>query len=586
MKERGLTTEQVQRYFEDRVGLALRPDGKGEAMVLCPFHEDGNPSLSINVRRGVWHCFAGCGGGSLVEFEMRMHESEREDAIRSISALLDFPVPSLGAQSKRDVATYGYVDEEGSLLYQVVRYQPKGFRQRRPGVNGEWVWKLDGVRRVLYRLPEVVRAEEVYVVEGEKDSDRLAKLDLVATTNAGGASKWLPEFARYFHDKHVVILPDNDEPGRRHAEQVARSLHPVAASVRIIGLPELEKGQDVSDWLDAGHGKDDLLALKQITPPWEPATAGSSLLASIPNIWTLEVPPLEWTCEQFLAMGSITLLSGLAGVGKTWWGLALSKAILHSTDFLGRVTSRRKVIYCDRDNPICVIKGRLELLQFQESPDFHYWGLHCEPPPPMLEEPQQYVDLAQMDPHPVFIFDSLVRFHNAENENSASAMAPVMRQLRKIASAGAAVLVLHHRGKSEDNQYRGSSDIQAAVDLSLMMDGDAEQMRLETTKNRLEKEFFVAMKFDLGEGGFVATEDPSLANARQETQLVGRYIAQHPRCSQSEIVEALKGEFSSGRIRQILLRGKGKHWYVRKGAHNRYEYYPIAGEQEEVPCEL
>lgn len=138
--------------------------------------------------------------------------------------------------SSRIVATYDYTDENGKLLFQVCRFEPKKFSQRRPDGRSGWIWNLQGVRRVLYRLPEVVKAEQVFVCEGEKDADRLRSLGLVATTAPMGAGKWRPEYSEALRGKHVVILPDADEPGREHARQVAASLHGVAASVKVVNL--------------------------------------------------------------------------------------------------------------------------------------------------------------------------------------------------------------------------------------------------------------------------------------------------------------------------------------------------------------
>ena len=125
-----------------------------------------------------------------------------------------------GSDERVISATYDYADADGKLLYQVVRYAPKSFLQRRPDGNDGWIWDLEGVKRVLYRLPELLAApeHEVWIVEGEKDADRLASLGFIATTNAGGAGKWRSEFSDLLRGRHVVVLPDNDETGRRHGE--------------------------------------------------------------------------------------------------------------------------------------------------------------------------------------------------------------------------------------------------------------------------------------------------------------------------------------------------------------------------------
>jgi putative DNA primase/helicase len=130
--------------------------------------------------------------------------------------------------------TYPYLDEEGDLLFQQVRFDPKSFGFRRPAESGGWVWNMNGVRRVLYHLPEVIAADEVFIVEGEKDVESLRKWGLVATCNPGGAGKWTDEYSKVLKGKKVIILQDDDEPGRRHALDVARSVSRYAKEVRLV----------------------------------------------------------------------------------------------------------------------------------------------------------------------------------------------------------------------------------------------------------------------------------------------------------------------------------------------------------------
>ncbi len=153
-------------------------------------------------------------------------------------------------------ATFDYLTAAGSVAYQVVRFPGKEFRQRRPDGSG-WAWGLKGTARVLYRLPELLAsdpARAVFVVEGEKDVETLRGLGFVATTNSGGSGAWRSEFAEPFACRLVVILPDNDDPGRKWAHTVARDLLEAgAALVRVVELPGLPEHGDVTDWLTAGH---------------------------------------------------------------------------------------------------------------------------------------------------------------------------------------------------------------------------------------------------------------------------------------------------------------------------------------------
>jgi putative DNA primase/helicase len=181
-----------------------------------------------------------------------------------------------GAKVKSEiVATYDYRDAGGDLIFQAVRMKPKSFRQRRPDPDGKngWTWNLKDVAPFPYRLPELLAAspeEPVFLAEGEKDADRLAKSGLIASTNPMGAGKWRESYSAHFKGRDVVILPDNDQFGREHAEAVARSLYQLARSVKVIELPDLAEKGDVSDWLDRGHTIADLRARASEAPTWTP----------------------------------------------------------------------------------------------------------------------------------------------------------------------------------------------------------------------------------------------------------------------------------------------------------------------------
>lgn len=237
-----------------------KPSGNGHLLGLCPFHEDHDPSFGIDTTTGQWECFAGCGKGSAFDYLMRRSHRAFKDVLLELGDQLGLPRPSRNGSAS---IVYPYHDETGVLLYEVLRGAGKKFWQRRPDGHGGWIKSLKGVRRVLYRLPELLaRPEEtVYVVEGEKDADALVHAGLLATTNPGGAGKWRDEYSAFLREREVVILPDNDAPGREHAQQVAHSLSGGAKNVKIVALPGLPDKGDASDWLAAGHTVPELLDL-------------------------------------------------------------------------------------------------------------------------------------------------------------------------------------------------------------------------------------------------------------------------------------------------------------------------------------
>lgn len=152
--------------------------------------------------------------------------------------------------------------------------EPKDFRQRRPDGNGGWIKNLKGVERVLYHLPSLLAADPsqpIFIVEGEKDVDRLTGLGLTATCNSGGAGKWRDEYSDALRNRNVVIFPDNDDAGREHAVAVACSLLGIAASIKVVAPPEVGPKGDISDWLRTDGTASDVLAMTEETPEWEPA---------------------------------------------------------------------------------------------------------------------------------------------------------------------------------------------------------------------------------------------------------------------------------------------------------------------------
>lgn len=232
----------------------VRKNGNGY-MATCPSHKpDKRPSLKISLGDAgtiLLFCHTGC-------------ELDAVCAAIGVKVGELFPTKSYKPNTKsRIVAEYDYRDETGSLRFQVVRSEPKTFFQRRPNGNG-WIYDLKGVRRVIYGLPELLKADKsfsVFIVEGEKDVESLRSIGAVATCNSGGAGKWKDQFSESLKGYKCVILPDNDEAGEQHAQAVSKSLLPHAESVNILRLPDLPDKGDVSDWIAKGNTSEDLYAL-------------------------------------------------------------------------------------------------------------------------------------------------------------------------------------------------------------------------------------------------------------------------------------------------------------------------------------
>jgi hypothetical protein len=225
------------------------------------------------------------------------------------------------ATARREIsAEYNYRDENGALGYQVLRYIPKTFRQRRPnGSPNNFTWDMHGVTTLPYRLPELLADVDatVYIVEGEKDADNLAELGFVTTCNHGGAGKWRDEISVWLKGRVVVVLPDNDDPGRKHAQDVSRKLAGIARSVYIVELPGLPDKGDVSNWIESGGTAEQLEALVADAKPAAVKTSGPWTL-SRPSDWVDRiVEPRIFIMEDWLPLGEYVSLYGVAGARKT-----------------------------------------------------------------------------------------------------------------------------------------------------------------------------------------------------------------------------------------------------------------------------
>jgi putative DNA primase/helicase len=292
-----LPFSEVARQLNENIAL-LAHELLGEPNQLLStrhqFRFGSRGSIAVEIagsKRGNWFDHENSVGGDGIELICRVKDADRREALEFGRNWLDLdPAKPNGKVRASNGATvrsgfiksYDYRDETGKILFQVCRFDPKDFRQRRPDTKGGWIWKTSGVRKVLYRLPELIAApidQWVFIVEGEKDADNLVRLGLVATTNPGGAAnavpgkptkpKWLPEYNTFFRNRRACIVPDNDDCGRVHAISIARNLTPLTADLRIAELAGIPEKGDVSDWLAADGTAEKLVRIAESAPTFE-----------------------------------------------------------------------------------------------------------------------------------------------------------------------------------------------------------------------------------------------------------------------------------------------------------------------------
>lgn len=273
IKERVRQASDIVEVVREFVKLKKR--GKTWAG-LCPFHQETNPSFNVYPETQRFKCFGCDEAGDVFKF-IQLHKSLTfPQALRYLADRARISIPSKKPKKKpkrvpKPTAIYDYKDEKGELLSQVLRFDwNKTFLQRQPDGQGGWFYNTEGVRRVPYRLPELMKAEgTLFIVEGEKDTDNLLELDLPATTNPMGAGKWKSEYNQYLkHFEKIVLIPDNDLEGKLHMRKIGNSLAEDGfRDIRWLELPDLAEKEDVSDWLRKNNNDKNLLLKYANTAP-------------------------------------------------------------------------------------------------------------------------------------------------------------------------------------------------------------------------------------------------------------------------------------------------------------------------------
>jgi len=330
----------------------------------CPTHGDKKASLSISVKEGkiLLFCHAGCHTEAILEAV----------GLKSKDLFLE---PKAKANKPAIVAVYDYADETGKLLFQTVRFEPKDFRQRRPDGKGKWTWNLSGVRLLPYRLSAIMKEPSIFIVEGEKDADNLWKIGIPATCNPMGAGKWREEWSKFFEGKEVFILPDLDEPGRKHAVDVSKKLYSHALRIKIIELPKKAHVKDVSDWLSHGGTKTNLLKLAKETKEWKPASSPIPIqpknvlkTTSAHDLMTMEFPEPRWAVPGLISEGYV-ILAGRPKRGKSWFALGLALAIASGGYTLGKIKIEQgEVLYLALEDNMRRLQNRIKTISDESNP--------------------------------------------------------------------------------------------------------------------------------------------------------------------------------------------------------------------------
>lgn len=556
----------------------------------CPAHDDRRPSLSISERSGklLVHCHTGCAQEAVV------------DALKADGLWPETPVlelrPAAPKQTNgvakvgpgRVVATYDYRDEQEHLLFQTVRYEPKTFRQRRPDGHGGWIHNLTGVRLVLYRLPELLAApadQRVYLVEGEKDVDRLTALGLLATSNPLGAGKWRAEYNEWLRARHCVVVPDNDVAGSEHAGQLHRALLPLAASVRILALPGLSDKGDLSDWLDAGGTREQLETLADATEPIPPPEPRYPLQTIAELIEHREDRGAQLV-EGLVWAGRVTWAFSDPNTGKTLFLLAALMHLAAGRSFCDRVVTPGAVLVIEEDSPLSVVAEYVELLADIYEVDLAtlpIWfnrlqGLRITDDEG-LAIAREAVAACPQRPS-VVLLDACERIVPSDKFNTKE-LDPFTRFLQGLTTEGVAPVVIDHTNRARTEKGKEVKPIErlfgaraksAISDIMLYFDGRLQDgpVQVQFAKFRGESPSGFRLVFS-PDTGFTLTDRPISPQSPTE-QKVMRFFQGHPGVWLTRFDVERVVDVKERTLRRTLSGLAQRRWLIRLGNDQNPEY--------------
>jgi hypothetical protein len=444
-----------------------------------------NGSKSVDLAKATWFDHEADKGGGAADL-VKFMEPNASIADR----LEQFGLPKQADKPRRETV-WDYVDEQGEIRYQVVRIDQGGqktYRQRQIGADKQAIWNMAGVIPLPYRLPEIVNSTlPIFICEGEKAADAVAALGLVATTNHGGAGKWAPALNDHFRGRHVVILPDNDEPGERHARIVADALTGTARTIRIVRLPDLPPKGDAVDWAVMGGDKESLQRLVMQTKAYDPLGEPLPALPE-PTLSPAPTPtgtkidliawdavqdiPVRWLVEGLIPTQGFCALYGKPGSYKSFVALYLAAMIATGAQAFGRPTEAGDIVYLMGEGGAGLKPRRDALIQhYGLSPGVRVHFIRAQLNLRSTDADGtamiQAVQAQGLKPA-LLIIDTLAKAFGAGNENASEDMGAFILQCGRIQDElQTAVLIVHHSGKDEARGQRGHSSLLGACDAEL-----------------------------------------------------------------------------------------------------------------------
>ena len=485
--------ERIARYYWGEPNAKLSIKGR-----TLRWGAKGSKELDL---RGIWYDFEENCGGGIVDLVKKYGK------LGISGSVADVLEREFGIQKQAQKALepkqyiqriYSYFDADGAEAYQVCRMYPKTFRQRRPDGRGGYIYKMDGVEPLPYNLPGIMQNPDqpVFVVEGEACADALIEAGLVGTTNHGGAGKWLDAHAQHLAGRNVIVMPDNDEAGLRHADKVVASLWDKAAQIKRVDLPGLPDKGDVVDFLRA-HTLGELVEIVQRTPtltevPQVEEGDEADEEGAVARYQTMRrdavfaMPPVEFLVDGLITDTGFTMMYGAPGTGKSFIAIDIALSVAHGIEWQGQEVKPGPVLYIAGEG----IGGFSKRWKAWEN----HHGVKDEPDLYLLPTAVNFreeEDIARLvatiedigQKFSLVIVDTVARAIAGAEENSSTDMGLFVAACDEIkALTGGALLAVHHAGKDSSRGARGSTALLGAVDTSLMVGKSEDIVTLRTEK--------------------------------------------------------------------------------------------------------
>jgi RecA-family ATPase len=470
---------ELVRLLEMKTGKSVKKSCDGYTG-CCPAHNDSSPSFSLSEGdegKLLINCFTGCSA---------------ENICSSLGiAIADLFPERVSGQAARKRIEYPYHDEDGKVLFTKIRVEPgfdgkdKSFYWERENENGNVVRNLSGCRKALYQLPKLLKGiaekQTIFLVEGEKDADKLLVYGLVATT-APESLKWPDEFSEVLKDSDIVILYDMDKTGWERRDLLCKKLRGLVKSLRVVSLPGLEyqdsHGKDVSDWLALGNTTQQLVEIVTQTPDFVAPQQqhGKIRAVTVNEFLNMQLPKREMLLAPFLPSQGLGLLYAKRGVGKTHVALGIACAVATGGIFLKWQAPRpRKVLYIDGEMPAAAMQERLLRISVTEDlkfPDPSFFrlitpDLQDGAMPDLATKEGRNELIGLMKESELIIIDNISTLFRSGDENEADSWQPVQDWALELRRLGKSVLFIHHAAKG--GQQRGTSKREDILDVVMLL---------------------------------------------------------------------------------------------------------------------